>query len=133
MLKIAIFSEAEKGKFHFPYFIKNLEDLLEIVGNPKDSLGIHIAVQTLLYKDEVIFFRVLEEGFSCKDYFLGLKNLKEKIKKIDGLALPGVGDSNIIKEAKKICDICGSFLIMSEKDLYDYLTNNHFFFKNGFS
>ncbi|HSW72733.1 MAG TPA: hypothetical protein VLG44_04945 [Chlamydiales bacterium] len=121
---IATFGEAERGEYHLPYLIKALGQLVETLGNPpKESEGLHYAVQTLLFKQHLLYFRVQEEGFSVKDYLVGLKILeKADIGHIDAICLPGVGDSAIIHAAHPVCKLHKSLIIMNEKDLYDYLT-----------
>lgn len=126
MMNIAIFGEAEKGKVFTPYLVESLDSLLTFLGNPpEDSQGINIAIQALLYKCNLIFFKVMREGYSAEDYLHGLKYLEDRNKSIvlHGLAIPGVGDSGIIDETKKICSIHRSILILTQKDLYDYLTS----------
>jgi hypothetical protein len=126
MLNIAVFGEAERGKVFTPYCVESLESLLAVLGNPpEDSFGINIAIQALLYRCNLIFFRVTREGYSVEDYMQGLRYLEDrnKIRDLHGLAIPGVGDSQIIDETKKICSIHSSILIITEKDLYDYLTS----------
>ncbi len=123
--KIAAFGEAEKGELHIPYFLQDLSQLVDHLGNPPhDSQGLHYAVQALLYKQNLVFFRVEEEGFSAKDYFLGLKYLENADNThIEALLMPGVGDKEIIQATQAICKTHKSLLIIQEKDLYDYLTS----------
>lgn len=123
--KIVLFGEAEKGKFCFPYHCKSLIQLVESLGNPPPkSLGIYYAIKTILYQQELLFFRVEEEGFSLKDYLNGLNLLKNKeIKNLTAICIPGVGDTQIINAAIPICQIHKSLLIITEKDLFDYLTS----------
>ena len=122
---IALFGEAERGQWAKPHVIKALPKLMELLGNPpENSQGLVFAIQALLYEREVIYFRVQEEGFSKEDYFSGLSHLKdrEKIKQLHALCLPGVGDKTILNASDPICKLHRSHLIMTEKDLYDYLT-----------
>ena len=129
IFKIALFGEAEKGHFHSPYSFHSVELLLDTLGNPpKDSQGICMAIQALMYKCHLIFFRVEEEGFSLNDYMQGLIFLENKkiINKLHALAIPGVGDAKIIDSTKKVCDLYKSLLIITEKDFYDYLTSKSF-------
>ncbi len=123
---VALFGEAEKGQFQKPYRLKDLGQLVDSLGNPPpDSEGISFAVQSLLYKREIIYFRVEEEGFSASDYLHGFNHLlteKGKEKKIHALCLPGVGDEKILTASAEICQLYKSFLITNQKDLYDYLT-----------
>ncbi len=128
MLKrIAIFGESETGKYSFPYLCNSLYQLADTLGNPpKDSLGLILAIQALMYEREVIFFRVKEEGFSFDDYIEGCKYLKNKknINYLDAICTPKVGCSKIINETFLICKIHQSIMIISEKDFFDYLLQN---------
>ena len=122
---MALFGEAEKGQFHTPYLFQSLPQLVDFLGNPPpESEGLFFAIQALLYEKEIVYFRVQEEGFNKGDYIAGFKHLenKSKIKKINALCLPGVGDKEILDAADRSCAIHKSPLIMSPKDLYDYLT-----------
>lgn len=123
---VALFGEAEKGQFKTPYQLKELAQLMDQLGNcPGDSEGLFFAIQSILYNREIIYFRVEEEGFSKADYFVGLKYLgsRERIKNLHALCLPGVGDEEILQASQLICEKQGSFLITTQKDLYDYLTS----------
>lgn len=124
MRRVVIFGEAERGRFVTPYHLRDLSLLFDILGNPpKQSQGIFFAIQTILKKYEALFFRVSEEGFSIKDYLLGLKLLKKgKIGDLSAVAIPGVGNLKIVEETAKVCLVCKTILIISERDLYDYLT-----------
>jgi hypothetical protein len=123
---IALFGEAEKGEFRTAYYCKTLEELAECLGEPpsRDSRGLDFAIQALLYQRGVVYFRVHEEGFSTQDYLQGLNALerKELFPCITALCLPGVGNSEIITATDSICNLHQSFLILTEKDFYDYLT-----------
>lgn len=122
---IALFGEAEKGQFKKPYILKELPQLVDFLGNPPiESEGLFFAIQALLYKREIIYFRVEEEGFSKADYILGLKYLKENVKQVNALCLPGVGDIEILDASHPVCEHHKSHLITTEKDLYDYLTSS---------
>ncbi|MCH1429632.1 MAG: hypothetical protein L7U87_02615 [Chlamydiales bacterium] len=124
---VALFGEAEKGQFNTAYFCYSLPELLDSFGNPPESsLGLHFAIQSLLFNQNLIYFRVEEEGFSVKDYLLGLKFLKkyDQISNISAICLPGVGNSEILKEVTPICQAHNSLILTSESDLYDYLTSN---------
>ncbi|OGN63757.1 MAG: hypothetical protein A3E80_01705 [Chlamydiae bacterium RIFCSPHIGHO2_12_FULL_49_9] len=121
---VALFGEAEKGAFKTPHILKALPQLVDQLGNPpKESEGLFFAVQAILYERELIYFRVAEEGFSKIDYLAGLKILQNKPKKINALCLPGVGDAEILEASHIVCRMHRSFLITSQKDLYDYLTS----------
>jgi len=123
---IALFGEAEKGSFNTAYYFERLSDLSDKLGNPpEESLGLHYAVQALLYNQGVIYFRVKEEGYSVKDYLMGLKFLGENMEKrqVSGICLPGVGDNDIIQATQKLVKTQNCCLITTEGDLYDILSN----------
>lgn len=123
---LALFGEAEKGDFCTAYYCQTLPQLEEYLGNPPPySKGLFYAVQALLYHRNLIFFRVKEEGYSEKDYLLGLQLLQNQhvITQIAAICLPGVGNEEIIHAMIPICDRYHSIVIMTEADLYDYLTN----------
>ena len=122
---VALFGEAEKGEFRTAYFCQSLAQLADNLGHPPDeSRGLHLAVQALLYRRQLIFFRVMEEGFSLQDYLLGLRFLQNNqfVSNLSAICLPGVGDSEIINATEPVCHIHDSLLITTESDLYDYLT-----------
>ncbi|CUI15767.1 hypothetical protein PNK_0129 [Candidatus Protochlamydia naegleriophila] len=122
---IALFGEAERGDFRTAYFCQYLEELDEYFGNPPNqSKGLYYAVQALLFKRNLIFFRVAEEGFSTQDYLSGLKMLEEQriIPHLDAICMPGVGDQEVLDAAQPICGLYHSILITTEADFYDYLT-----------
>ncbi|MCP5468916.1 MAG: hypothetical protein H7A36_00215 [Chlamydiales bacterium] len=123
---VALFGEAEKGRYQTAYHCCELGDLAQHLGEPtEDGRGLNFAIQTLLYQHQVVFFRVQNEGFSTEDYLFGLNFLKkrEKFPKISALCLPGVGDRAILDATTPICSLYKSFLIITESDLYDFLTN----------
>jgi hypothetical protein len=131
-ITIALFGEAGRGEFQTAYYCKTLEQLCSFLGEPpsKDSLGLEFAIQALLYQRSVVYFRVHEEGFSTQDYLKGFTFLekKELFPALSAICLPGVGNSQIIEATHPICNIHRSFLVLTEKDLYDYFTcsqNNH--------
>lgn len=122
---IALFGEAEKGDFGTAYFLQSLTQASLYLGNPPpESLGIFYAVQTLLYKRDLLFFRVKEEGFSYQDYFYGLSLLKkqEGAIRLGAIFLPGVGNSEIIDVVISVCNVFKIVMITTERDMYDYLT-----------
>ncbi len=124
---IALFGEAEKGAFQVPHILRKLPQLVDLLGNPpEESEGLFFAIQAILYNRELIYFRVTEEGFSRSDYFMGLRYLedREKIKQVNAICLPGVGDPEILSASESVCQIHKSFLITNQKDLYDFLTAN---------
>lgn len=125
--RIFLFGEAEKGDFRTPILCKNLQHLVDLVGNPpEESLGIYYAIQSLLYGRELLFYRVEEEGFSTDDYLYGLRLLQNSTNELSlqALCMPGVGDSSLIELGSTICQQHKSFLLINEKDLFDYLTCN---------
>ena len=122
---VALFGEAEKGAFQTIYYLKNLPQVHKFLGNPPDdSLGISLAVQLINYGRELIFLRVEEEGFSLKDYYVGLKLLQEdsSILNLAAIGMPGMGDSKVIQECFQLCDQKKCMMLANEKDLYDFLT-----------
>lgn len=123
---IFLFGEAEKGEFCLPYHCRSLEELCDTLGNPpEESLGLHLAVQSLLFKRDCLFFRVKEEGFSLDDYFRGLKYL-EKTSLLEGIVavgLPGVGNQELLGAVSSLCNKSKSPLLLTERDFYDYITS----------
>jgi hypothetical protein len=123
---IALFGEAERGEFHTAYFCQNLEQLDEYFGNPPpNSKGLYYAVQALLFKRNLVFFRVMEEGFSIQDYLTGVRLLEQQqlIPQLDAICIPGVGDPAVLNALQPICQQYHSILISNEADFYDYLTS----------
>lgn len=122
---IFLFGEAEKGEFGKPVLCTSLPHLFETLGNPpEESLGILYAIQTLHYREELLFCRVKEEGFSLKDYLKGFSMLRKEAKTpLQALLIPGVGNKEIIEAASDVCSFYKGLLVLSEKDLYDYLTS----------
>lgn len=124
---IALFGEAERGEFNTAYFCESLAELDEFFGNPpSQSKGLYYAVQALLFKRHLIFFRVLEEGFSTQDYLTGVRLLEQQqlIPQLDAICIPGVGDPTVLNALQPICRQYHSILISNEADFYDYLTSN---------
>ena len=120
---ITIFGEAEKGQCRVPYFLNELPQLVDAFGNPpEESEGLLFAIQALLFQRDLIYFRVEQEGFSNTDYYVGLKYLENKAHPVHALCLPGVGDPQLLDAFQTLYRTHGSFLITSQKDLYDYLT-----------
>jgi hypothetical protein len=126
-ISIVLFGEAEKGRFQTPYYCDSLVKLLDHLGEPghEGGKGLDFAIQSILFQFPVIYFRVQEEGFSQEDYFSGLVQLKKKesFPSVTAICMPGVGDREIIKATDPICSVYKSFLIVSQQDLYDFLTN----------
>jgi hypothetical protein len=126
MHRIFVFGEAEKGRFCTPHFIYQLPKLLQTFGHaPKESLGIYYAIQALLFERELIFFRIDEEGFSIADYRCGIDLLSREGKSLQptAICLPGVGDRQILDPLQPIAKKLRSLLVVSEADLFDYLTS----------
>ena len=127
MYTIALFGESQKGEFETAYYCQSLAQLSDFLGEPPthESLGLRFAVQALLYDRRVVFFRVREEGFSIEDYLFGLNFLENQdvFPNITGLCLPGVGNHEIIEATTPVCEIHNSILMITERDLYDYLTS----------
>ncbi|MBS0628779.1 MAG: hypothetical protein JSS30_00975 [Verrucomicrobia bacterium] len=124
--RIFLFGEAERGQLCTPICLNSLPAVMEHLGHPPtDSTGIDYAIQTVLYKRELIFFRVREEGYSANDYFEGVKLLYTTGERMNlaAICLPGVGDHTIIDAITPICNRTKSILVLNERDLYDYLTN----------
>jgi len=123
---VALFGEAGRGEFRTAYYCKSLDQLSDFLGEPPstDCKGLDFAIQALLYKRGVVYFRVHEEGFSTQDYLSGFNSLenKELFPTISAICLPGVGNTEIIQATGAVCSLYQSFLILTEKDLYDYLT-----------
>ena len=124
---VFLFGESKKGEFATPVACHSLTDLCHYFGDQEeDSLGISYAIQTLLYNKDLIFCRVHEEGFSRKDYMQGFSLLKQ-IKPFpysQALFIPGVGDEELLEEAFNVCFLHKSLLVLTEKDLYDYLLSH---------
>lgn len=122
---IFLFGEAERGEFCTPLPCRNLAHLAQTLGHPpEESEGISCAVQALLYERKLIYFRVREEGFSLSDYMKGIAILETGRLgcQVSAIAMPGVGDAQIIDASQLFCMRYHSLLILSPQDLYDYLT-----------
>jgi hypothetical protein len=120
-----LFGEAERGEYCTPVLCQSLPELADTLGNPpEETLGIFYGVQALMHDRDLIFFRVREEGFSTDDYMRGLKLLedKESISSLSAICMPGVGDTDLINVGLTICSLHASLLILTQADLYDYLT-----------
>ncbi len=124
---IVLFGEAERGEFKTAYFCETLTQLDEYLGNPPaESRGLYYAVQALLFKRKLIYFRVAEEGFSIQDYLTGLKLLEQQklIPHIAAICTPGAANQEIYNAVKPLCDLFHCIFITNEPDFYDYLTNS---------
>jgi hypothetical protein len=121
---IALFGEAEKGEFERGYYCYSLPQLADLLGNPpKNSLGLYFAIQALLFKRNIIFFRVKEEGYSVSDYLSGMQMLQEhhQLTHLEAIGVPGVGNSEIIHALKPICLKFKSIVFITEMDFFDYM------------
>ncbi len=125
--RVFLFGEAEKGQLCTPMNLNSLPAVMEQLGHPPEgSTGIDYAIQAVLYQRELVFFRVREEGFSVSDYLEGVKLLYNSGDKMNlaAICIPGVGDQCIIEAITPVCHRTKSILVLSEKDLYDYLTTS---------
>lgn len=124
MLPVVLFGEAERGEFCRGYLCHTLGELLDQLGQPPPfSRGLYYAIQALLYRYELLFFRVQEEGYSYQDYVRGFRMLGQQDVQggISAVCMPGVGDSAILDAIYPICLKFSCVLITNEADLYDYL------------
>jgi len=120
---VALFGAAECGEYKRPYLLQSLEQMVSVIGHPPpESQGVVYAVQTLLFGHPVLYFRVREEGFAAGDYLAGLRLLSEE-EKVAAICMPGVGDAEIIEATTPICEQRSALLILTEADLFDYLTS----------
>lgn len=122
---IFLFGAAEKGSICRPISLTTLHELLDQLGHPpRETEGIGYAIQMLLFQQSLIYFRVTEEGYSFDDYMIGLRWLKKAPlhPHLSAICLPGVGDQELLQASTSICQLHRCMLIVSEKDLYDYLT-----------
>jgi hypothetical protein len=122
---IAIFGESKEGPLHTFIHLRSLPHIVESFGNPTETgLGIHLAIQALLFQREVLFYRLEEEGFQKDTYELGCHLLEKHPKKeeLTAIALPGVGDTLILSFAQKVAAPIGALLLITAKDLYDFTT-----------
>ncbi|MFN4174000.1 MAG: hypothetical protein ACK4HV_02720, partial [Parachlamydiaceae bacterium] len=88
---------------------------------PKYSSGLFYAVQTLLYNKPILFFRVVEEGFSLEDYLIGLRMIYTA-NSIDAIGMPGMVESDILDALTPKLILHHQILLFTEKDIYDYIT-----------
>jgi len=122
---VFLFGEAEKGPYRSPLRCSSVGQLYDQLGNaPPQTEGLSYAVQALMLGLSLIYFRVQEEGYSASDYLEGLHLLRRKpaASDLSAIGIPGVGDAAIIDTAADVCKLYRSVLLLSEKDLYDYLT-----------
>ncbi len=124
-LNIFLFGEAEKGAFQSLIPIDSLPRLSEVLGNPpsSDSLGIPLAIQSLLMNNKVFYKRVEEEGYHFSEYYRGLDLIHLCKDPVDGLYMPGVSSTEIIEKAHLICEEKQALLLIHQQDFYDFLTS----------
>lgn len=123
---MVLFGEAERGEYKTAYFCESLDQLDEYFGNPpQQSKGLYYAVQAILFRRQLIFIRVPEEGFSFDDYYFGVKLLEEQklIPHLDAICVPGLADPQILSALEPVIKHYHSILITTELDFYDYLTS----------
>jgi len=123
---VALFGEAERGAFGKLLYFKTVQDLSFTLGNPpEDTIALGLAVQALMFRRDLIFVRVENEGFSKKNYLEGLHLLDEHppANPLAAICLPGVGDKEIVNASLDCCRRHKSVLMMNERDLYDFLTD----------
>lgn len=124
---VVLFGEAERGKLQTPYLCSSLQQLFEYLGEPPvETVGLHFAVQTLLFNQPLLYFRVEEEGQSLDDYKAGLEMLRYLPSSqilLRALFLPRVGSEPLINECLSLCRTKHSLLLVTEPDFYDYLTH----------
>ncbi len=123
---VLIFGEAKRGEFLKLFYINTLPELSTFLGEPTDEgIGIHMAIQSLLFHKKVLFIKVAEEGYSFDHYSLGFKEIEKKQELlISAIALPGVGSSKIVKEATLLAKKKKAIILLTEKDLYDLMTQS---------
>ena len=122
---VFLFGEAEKGPYRSPLRCSSIGQLYDQLGNaPPQTEGLFYALQALMLDLGLIYFRVQQEGYSADDYLEGLHLLRKKPAASDltAIGIPGVGDAALIDAAAEVCRLYRSVLLLSEKDLYDYLT-----------
>lgn len=122
---IALFGEAERGTFQRAYECDSVQQLVDYLGHPPaHTCGIPMAIQALMYERRLIFFRVAEEGYSLDDYYRGLRHLDQGdlANCLVALAIPGVGNPELLAASHEVCRHHHSVLLTTEGDLYDYLT-----------
>lgn len=123
---IFLFGASEKGVFRTPIHLYTIEELFNRLGSmPTHTEGIYYAIQALLFEKNLIFYRIEEEGSNLEDYRQGIRLLKQQPFQttLSAICMPGMSDEEIVHEILPICYMYQSLLVVSEKDLYDYLTS----------
>lgn len=129
LAKIILFGEAERGDYCLPYHCSTLTELIDLLGQaPPHSHGIHYAVQALLYRRELLYFRVQEEGYSYQDYLRAVKMIATQSKDwgpFSAVCAPGVAEDFLLRAIDSLCRAHRCLLITNEADLFDYLMEWH--------
>ncbi len=124
---VTLFGEAEKGELCIGRFCSTLWQLWDSFGEPPENTeGLFYAIQSLNFGKPVLYFRVEEEGSSLEDYEIALSGLESSIPeqtKIGAIFLPKMGARKVISHCLHICVRHAGLLIMTNKDLFDYLTD----------
>lgn len=124
---IALFGEAQRGKFSRLVTLHTLEKLHDIFGMPPPlSKGIWLSIQLLMQNEIVYFYRVKDEGFSYQSYREGLDLLNRQSMQypLKALCMPGLGDRAMIGKATEFCKKHSIIFLCTEEDLYDYITDS---------
>ena len=124
---ILIFGESKEGQFQKLLFINSLPKLATILGEPTETgIGVHIAIQAMLYNLEVLFYKVKEEGSDEDAYLQGFRLIEKEAPSLilGAIALPGASTPKILEIANSLCDLHNSLILSNERDLYDYITRN---------
>lgn len=123
---IAIFGEAEIGSFKSLITLNSIPELTDKLGRPtKKGIGIHMAIQAILYDREILYYRIPnEEEPSCKEYLHGLNLLGRStfINPLVAIALPAVNHRDILYRAKHLCHHCKILFLPNERDLYNFIS-----------
>lgn len=125
--KVVIFGKTGKAKPGKFYSMTDLEELIEKIGIPLDNtVGTHLAVQTLLYNYPVLYYPVIEEGSSKKCYNSGMKALfkSKQADEVIAIVMPGFGSKPVLDLALDFCSEKKCVLILNEADYYDFLSED---------
>lgn len=116
---IVVFGQSQKGVKNGLIALKSIPEVLDNLGQKTEGHGLVIAIETILSLRPLFFFRVTQEGFNVEEYVAGLGHLESSNAKVLAIALPGVGDPEIIGRARTACLKTNSYLLISEGDLFD--------------
>jgi hypothetical protein len=123
---IALFGEAERGEFTYPYSLHSLAELERYLGTPPaGTYGLYFAIKSLLLEMPLLFIRVKEEGYGLHDYLIGAHSLEKSpyLPTVQAIGLPGVSDKEIFSVIDPLLFHNRRILITTEPDLYDFLTS----------